>query len=292
MLQQVDAALQRLHQLLGVRDVARALLGQKVRGAVHVQRLLGGGVLEVGEGARELVDERALDLAQLRVGDAAGGHPSTQPEAGQALVEIARGPLDQSPVDVGGEVEDALGDAAVGGDHDHHHAAGLQQQHLDAVDRRRAQGWRADQRDQVGDPRQRRGGLPDRLLDLAPHPRQAQLALRLGRQSLGRRPAAARRRSGSPHPWEPCPPRCADARGSPGPPGSPARSGSSRRSTPTRGRRDQLRADGLAVAHVAGNDRSQDQALAFVEHEGDSRVAPRPFPQAAPRWRAWPRRCG
>ena len=120
-------------------------------------------------------------------------------------------------------------------------------------------------------------GLPDRLVDLAPHPRQPQLALRLGRQPLagGQQlldvEAVARIRR------HPARRGVRMATGSPGPPGSPARRGSSRRSTPIPGPDAiSLRADGLAVVHVAGNDRARGSPLAFVEHGPDSRVVPRP----------------
>jgi hypothetical protein len=85
--EQLDAPLERGHQLVDLREVLQAVLGDQPRGAVDVQRVL-GGVGQLAERRRELVEERALGRRQRRVGQALGEHPRAEAEAGELLVEV------------------------------------------------------------------------------------------------------------------------------------------------------------------------------------------------------------
>ena len=83
------------------------------------------------------------------------------------------GPVGQPRVDRPVEREDALGHAAGRGDDDDHQHLRLQRQDLDVADRGRGDRRRRDDRQQVGDLRQRLGRHAHRLVDLAPHQRRA-----------------------------------------------------------------------------------------------------------------------
>ena len=110
------------------------------------------------------------------------------PSPVEALVEERRGPLDEAGVDRRGEGEDALGDVAVVGDRDDGDDPRLQQQDLDAVDRRGADRGRRRERQQVVGLGERRRRLPEGVLDLAARLRQPahrdRRALRRARRRL------------------------------------------------------------------------------------------------------------
>ena len=165
-LQQRDAALEHRHERVDLREVLEAVLVQQPRGAVDVERVLGGGG-EVGERGHEAVQERALAVRQRRIGEAGVQLARAEAEAGELLVEELRRPRDEAAVDGRRERQHALGDAAGRGDDHDHHDLRLQQQHLDVADRRGVQRRRGDDREQVRDLRQRLGRGPHRLVDLA-----------------------------------------------------------------------------------------------------------------------------
>ena len=68
--EQRDAALEDRHQLVDLRQVLEAVLGEQARGAVDVERVL-GGLGELGEGGREPREEGLLARAERRVAAAA-----------------------------------------------------------------------------------------------------------------------------------------------------------------------------------------------------------------------------
>jgi hypothetical protein len=169
--EQLDAPLERGHQLVDLREVLEAVLGDQPRGAVDVQRVL-GGVGELAERRRELVEERALGRRQRRVGQALGEHPRAEAEAGELLVEVGVRPGRQAGVDRALEGEDPLRHAAGrGDDHDHQHLR-LERQDLDVADRRGVDRRRGHHGEQVRDLAERLARGPHRLVDLAAHERQ------------------------------------------------------------------------------------------------------------------------
>ncbi len=202
---------------------------QQLARPLDVQRCL-GGLLEVGEHRRERIEERRLGGRELGVVQALVQHPRAEAEADQPLVEVAGGPVGQAGVDRALEGEHPLGHAAGGGDHHHHQHLGLEGQHLDVADRGGLDRRRGDDRQQVGDLRQRLGGDAHRLVELAAHQRQRQRRprRRLGEQAVDE-VAVARPR------WERGRQTCAGAPAAPAPRGWPARGGSS--TVPTRTRR-------------------------------------------------------
>ena len=172
--EQRHAALEQLQQRVELGDVLEAVVGQQPRRAVEVQRRV-GGLGQLGEGGRELLQERALGRRQRRVREPERSVRAPRPEPDQALVEVGGGPVGEPGVDRALEAEHALGDAARGGDdHDHQHLR-LEHQHLDVADRRGLDRRRGDDREQVGDLRERLGRHAHRLVDLAADELQAQV---------------------------------------------------------------------------------------------------------------------
>ena len=158
------------------------MLVQQPRGAVDVERVLGGGG-EIGERRHERVQEAALAVRQRLVGEAGVQLARPQAEAGELVVEELRRPGDEAAVDGGGERQHALGDAAGRGDDHDHHDLRLQEQHLDVADRRGVQRRRRHDRQKVRDLRERLGRGAHRLVDLAAGELELQRrALALGRQ--------------------------------------------------------------------------------------------------------------
>ena len=104
-------------------------------------------------------------------------HPGAEADAGEALVEELTGPGGEAGVDGPVEGEDALGHAAGRGDDDHHQDLRLEQQDLDVADDGGVDRRRRDDRQQVGDLRERLGGHAHRLVDLAADQLQAERAL-------------------------------------------------------------------------------------------------------------------
>ena len=166
--QQRAAALQHLHQVGELRQLLEALLGDQPRGAVVEERVL-GAVLELGERRRELGEEVPLAGVEVGVLELAVQHPRADLHAAKLLVEVGTRPVDQTAVEVLVERYDPLGDAARRCDHDHHRDLRLEREHLDAVDPRRLDRRRGDERQQVGHLGEVLGGGAHRLVDLAAH---------------------------------------------------------------------------------------------------------------------------
>ena len=139
-----------------------------------------------------------LDPAQLGVGEAAGDHPRADAEAGQGLVQVAGGPLDQAGVDRRGRTRRPAGRRR-------RSRRSRSPRPWCGCRRRTSTRWivaaeagrrRRRHRDQVGDLGQRRRRLPHRLVDLAPQPRELQLDL-ASRPAARPTPATGRRSGGS-----------------------------------------------------------------------------------------------
>ena len=154
---------------------------------------------------------------------------------------------------------------------------------------------RGRDREQVGHPRERRGRLAQRLLDLAPHPGQVERR----RVAGPRRGAGGEQRVGVE----------AIARVGRHPPGGGVRMGEEalalerrelgphRRAAPTRGPRASAIAaepDGLARLEVGVDGEAEDPLLALAQHRSilGSRFPNRPGARATAGARARPRRCG
>ena len=266
------------------------MLGEQPRGAVDVERLL-GGLRQLGERGREPLEERALGRRQRRVGEPGAQRAGAEALAHQRLVEVGGGPVREARVDRALVGEDALGDAARRrDDHDHQHLR-LEQQDLDVADRRGVDRRRGDDREQVGDLRQRLRGEPHRLVDLAPGEREPERLALLGRR--GQEPvhvvavaAVGRHAAG----------RCVRVRE------QPALLEDGELVADRRGAGDHVRigcerlgADGLAGGREPVDHLREQQLLAWREHATESRSPPtRPARPSAPlrRARSRPRRGG
>ena len=176
--EQRHAALERVEQLVELRDVLEAVLGQQARSAVDVEGVLGGH-RELGEGGRELRDERALARLEPGVVELGLQHARADAHARELLVEIGRRPVGQTGIDRLVEGEHALRHAARRGDDHHHQHLRLQRQHLDVAQGGGGDRRRGDDRQQVRDLRERLGGDAHRLVDLAADERELELGLRL-----------------------------------------------------------------------------------------------------------------
>ena len=273
---------------LSCGEVLEAVLGQQARGAVDVERVL-GGVGQLGEGGRELRRGTRARWPAASGRRGAVQHPRAEAQPDQALVEVGRRPVGEAGVDGRSKVKHALGHAAGRGDDDDHQDLRLEQQDLDVADRRGVDRRRGDDRQQVGDLRERLGGHAHRLVDLAADERQLEAALAAPR---GAAAAGGRRSSGSP----------ASVGTRPGG-GVRVREqavllehrelvADRRRAEVDLGVGGQrLRAHGLAGRGVGLDDLAQDQLLAGREHHTDCRrAAPRLRRPGRPRSR--PRRCG
>ena len=87
--------------------------------------------------------------------------------ADEPLVEVHAGELGETLVHGVGEREHALGHLAGRGDEDHHDQPRLQRQDLDVPQRGGGDGRRRDDGEELGDARERLGGLAQRVVDLA-----------------------------------------------------------------------------------------------------------------------------
>ena len=207
------------------------MLAEQARGAVDEQRVV-RRVGQRGEGRRQEGQERALGRPQRRVVQARVQQARPEAHAGQALVEVLPGPRGQARVDRAVEGEHALAHAAGGGDDDDHQHPRLQQEHLDVAHRGRVDRRGGDDRQQVGDLRQRLGRHAHRLVDLAAHERRGPArGRRRARAAAGRRRSGGRRRSA------PGPSSCAGGPAARAPRARRARCGSSRARSRARGRR-------------------------------------------------------
>ena len=119
------------------------------------------------EGGPHSIEERALLEAQVRALEHGHHAPRAQLRADQPLVEVDAGELGEPFVHRVGEGEDPLRDLARRGDQDHHDEARLQREDLDVPQRGGRDRRRRYHRHELGDARQRLGGLAQGVVDLA-----------------------------------------------------------------------------------------------------------------------------
>jgi hypothetical protein len=180
-----------------------------------------------------------------------------------ALVEVFRSPVRKARIDGLLERHDPLGDAARRRDHDDHHDARLEKEHLGVPNRRRLEGRRRDEREQARHIREHLRRRLERRLDLDAHHRQVERKARRARletleqdvdvrsvSALGRDAAGRRVRVGQE-------PERFQLR--------ELRSDGRRRDGQLRARDEVLRADGLAGRHVLLDDPLEDHALTRCE---------------------------
>ena len=159
-----------------------------------------------GRSAARKADSRAPSAGLV---EAAAQPAAAELEAGDAVVQVLRRPVDEAGVDGLAEAEDPLRDAAGRGDHDDHHDLRLEQQHLDVAHGRRPERRRRDEREQPRQLGEHLGRRLQRGVDLVARGRQVE---REARPAAGRAArAAGRRSSGSRARSARARPRCAGA---------------------------------------------------------------------------------
>jgi hypothetical protein len=164
-------ALEQLQQAVARFELGPARLAQQAGRAADVEagRLLGR---KVEKRRPQHVEKPLFAWAEALVGEAAPQAARAETEPDDALVQILVGPRREPGIDGILELEDPLCDAAARRDHDDHHHAWLQHEHLDVPDRRCIQRRRGDERQQTSRLRQRFGRRLERRVELVPHLQQ------------------------------------------------------------------------------------------------------------------------